>query len=89
MRRLGGLRKGGVLLQAAFYPMGESTAVDTIFRPRELPLSSDEAYPTLAFEGQPDHIYAERLGSPGQRLEHRPAHLQRRQGSDSSAASAV
>jgi hypothetical protein len=59
---IGRLEEGEVLLQAAFYPMGESTAVDTIFRPRDLPLSSDEAYPTLAFEGQPDHIYAERLG---------------------------
>jgi hypothetical protein len=59
---IGRLEEGEVLLQAAVYPMGESMAVDTIFRPRQLPLSSDEAYPMLSFEGQPDHIYAERLG---------------------------
>jgi hypothetical protein len=58
---IGRLEEGQVVLQAAFYPMGENTAVDTNFRPRELPLSSDEAYPMLSFEGQPDHIYAERL----------------------------
>jgi hypothetical protein len=58
---IGRLAEGEVLLQAAFYPMGESTAVDAIFRPRELPLSSDEAYPA-GFEGQPVHIYGERLG---------------------------
>jgi hypothetical protein len=60
---IGRLEDGGVLLQAAFYPMGESTAVDANFPPRELPLSLDEASPTLSFEGQPDHIYAERLGA--------------------------
>jgi hypothetical protein len=59
---IGRLEDGQVLLQAAFYPMGESTAVDIIFRPHELPLSNDEAYPMWSFEGQPDHIYAERLG---------------------------
>jgi hypothetical protein len=58
---IGRLEEGQVVLQAAFYPMGESTAVDANFRPRELPLSSDEAYPMLSFEGQPDRIYAERL----------------------------
>ncbi|MGH9287069.1 MAG: hypothetical protein ACRD0V_02025 [Acidimicrobiales bacterium] len=58
---IGRLEEGDVLLQAAFYPMGESTAVDASFRPRELPLSADEAFPMLSFEGQPDHIYAERL----------------------------
>jgi hypothetical protein len=58
---IGRLEEGDVLLQAAFYPTGESTAVDASFRPRELPLSADEAFPMLSFEGQPDHIYAERL----------------------------
>jgi hypothetical protein len=58
---IGRLEEGDVLLQAAFYPMGDSPAVDASFRPRDLPLSADEAFPMLSFEGQPDHIYAERL----------------------------
>jgi hypothetical protein len=54
------LQEGEVLLQAAFYPIGDSTAVESIVPQRVLPLSLDEAEDS-GFEGQPDHIYGERL----------------------------
>jgi len=57
---IGQLQEGDVLLQAAFYPIGDSTAVDAIFPPRELPLSLDDATPHVAFEGSPD-VWADRL----------------------------
>jgi hypothetical protein len=56
------LAEGGVLLYAMLYPAGEVSAVDAIFPRRELPLSLDEAQPG-GLEGQPDNIYAERLGA--------------------------
>jgi hypothetical protein len=56
------LEDGDVVLVAMFYPAGESPAVDASFRPRDLPLSADDAQPG-GLEGQPDHIYAERLGA--------------------------
>lgn len=57
---IGRLEEGEVLLQAAFYPVGESSAVDANFPPRELPLTLDDAQPG-GLEGQPDHIAADRL----------------------------
>jgi hypothetical protein len=36
---------------------------DDVFPPRPLPLSLDDAEPDIGFEGQPDHIYADRLGA--------------------------
>lgn len=56
------LEDGDVVLSAMFYPAGESPAVDVSFQPRDLPLSADDAQPA-GLEGQPDHIYAERLGA--------------------------
>jgi hypothetical protein len=56
------LAEGDVLLYAMLYPAGEVSAVDAIFPRRELPLSLDEAQPG-GLEGQPDNIYAERLGA--------------------------
>ena len=41
--------------------MGDSAAVDAAFQPRELPLSLDDAVTDINFEGQPEHIYADRL----------------------------
>jgi hypothetical protein len=59
---IGRLQKGGMLLHAAFYPIGNSTAVDAIFPLRELPLSLDDATPHVAIEGSPD-VWADRLGA--------------------------
>lgn len=56
---IGRLEEGDVMLQAVFYPTGNS-AVDAQFPPRELPLTLDDAQPG-GIEGAPDHIYAERL----------------------------
>jgi hypothetical protein len=56
------LEDGDVVLFAMFDPAGESSAVDASFRPRDLPLSADDAQPG-GLEGQPDHIYAERLAA--------------------------
>lgn len=55
------LDDGDVVLFAAFYPTGESSAVDANFPPRELPLSLDDTLTDINFEGQPGHIYADRL----------------------------
>lgn len=57
------LDDGDVVLYAAFYPTGDSAAVDANFPPRELPLSLDDALTDINFEGQPHHIYADRLGA--------------------------
>lgn len=59
---IGQLEQGDVLLQAAFYPMGDSTAVDAIFPPRQLPLSLNDATPHVAIEGSPE-VWADRLGA--------------------------
>ena len=59
---IGQLQKGDVLLQAAFNPIGDSTAVDSIFPARELPLSLDDATPHVAIEGSPG-VWADRLGA--------------------------
>jgi hypothetical protein len=40
--------------------VGETSAVDAIFPPRELPLSLNDGQPG-GLEGQPDDIYADRL----------------------------
>jgi hypothetical protein len=59
------LEDGDIVLFAMIYPMGDSTAVDAIFPTRELPLSLDDSVTDINynFEGQPDHIYADRLGA--------------------------
>lgn len=54
------LEDGDVVLFAMLLPMGDRPAVDADFPPRELPLSLEDAEPTR-FEGQPDHIYGERM----------------------------
>jgi hypothetical protein len=54
------LGDGDVALFAMFVPVGETSAVDAMFPRRELPLSVDDAEPG-GLEGQPDHVYAERL----------------------------
>jgi hypothetical protein len=51
------LGEGDVLLYAMFWPAGKAD-----LPPREFPLSLDDAQPG-GLEGQPDHIYAERLGA--------------------------
>jgi hypothetical protein len=56
------LEDGDVVLFAMFVPVGETSAVDAIFAPRELPLSLDDAEPG-GLEGQPDDVYADRLGA--------------------------
>jgi hypothetical protein len=59
------LEEGEVLMQAAFIAPLESWGDDAArgFPPRSLPLSLDDASPMLSFEGQPAHIYGERLGA--------------------------
>ncbi len=56
------LEDGDMVLFAMVYPMG-NTAVDANFPKRELPLSLDDAVTDTNFEGQPDHIYADRIGA--------------------------
>ena len=56
------LEDGDVVLFAMFVPVGETSAVDAISPPRELPLSLDDAEPG-GLEGQPDDVYADRLGA--------------------------
>jgi hypothetical protein len=55
------LEEGDVVLYAIAIPAGENTAVDAAFPPGEVPLSIDDAQ-TGGLEGQPDNVYAERLG---------------------------
>lgn len=57
------LEDGDIVLFAMLYPAGEVSAVDAIFPRRELPLSLDDAVADINFEGQPDHIYADRLAA--------------------------
>ena len=57
------LEDGDIVLFAMLYPAGEVSAVDAIFPRRELPLSLDDAVADINFDGQPDHIYADRLGA--------------------------
>jgi hypothetical protein len=54
------LEDGDVVLFAMLVPVGETSAVDAIFPPRELPLSLNDGQPG-GLEGQPDDIYADRL----------------------------
>jgi hypothetical protein len=56
------LEEGDIVLFAMVYPTG-NTAVDANFPKRELPLSLDDSVTDVNFEGQPDHIYADRLGA--------------------------
>ena len=51
------LEEGDVLLYAMFWPAGRAD-----LPPRELPLSLDDAQPG-GLEGQPDDVYADRLGA--------------------------
>jgi hypothetical protein len=51
------LEDGDVLLYAMFWPSGRGEQT-----PRELPLSLDDAEPS-GLEGQPDDVYAHRLGA--------------------------
>ena len=51
------LEEGDVLLYAMFWPTGRAD-----LSPRELPLSLDDAQPG-GLEGQPDDVYADRLGA--------------------------
>jgi len=58
------LEDGDIVIFAMVYPMG-TPAVDANFPTRELPLSLDDSVTDINynFEGQPDHIYADRLGA--------------------------
>jgi len=57
------LKEGGVVLWAMFRPMGRFPVQDAETPPRELPLSLDDAHAHINFEGQPEHIDADRLGA--------------------------
>jgi hypothetical protein len=52
------LEAGDLVLYAMFWPVGKAD-----LPPRELPLSLDDAVADINFEGQPDHIYADRLAA--------------------------
>jgi hypothetical protein len=54
------LEAGDVVLYAVAYPTGKPL-MDANFPKRELPLSLDDATHDISFEGQPAHIYADRL----------------------------
>ena len=56
------LEGGDVVLFAMVYPTGNTT-VDANFPKRGLPLSLDDSVTDINFEGQPNHIYADRLGA--------------------------
>jgi hypothetical protein len=59
------LEDGDVLIQAWSMAPLESWTDDAAraFPPRSLPLSLDDAVADINFDGQPDHIYADRLGA--------------------------
>jgi hypothetical protein len=59
------LEEGDIVMQAAFIAPLESWDDNAArgFPPRSLPLSLDDALTDIGFEGQPDHIYADRLGA--------------------------
>jgi hypothetical protein len=54
------LEDGDIVLYAMVYPTG-NPARGPSFPKRELPLSLDDAVTDISFEGQPEHIYADRL----------------------------
>ena len=56
------LEDGDIVIDAMVYPTGKP-AVDANFPKRELPLSLDDAVTDINFEGQPAHIYADRIGA--------------------------
>ena len=56
------LEDGDIVLFAMVYPTG-TPAMDANIPKRELPLSLDDAVTDISFEGQPDHIYTDRLGA--------------------------
>jgi hypothetical protein len=56
------LEDGDIVLFAMVSPTG-TPAVDANTPKRELPLSLDDALTDISFEGQPDHISADRLGA--------------------------
>ena len=56
------LEAGDIVLFAMVYPTG-TPAMDANTPKRELPLSLDDAVTDISFEGQPDYIYADRLGA--------------------------
>jgi uncharacterized protein DUF4232 len=60
-KMIAGLGPGEVLLQATFYPTGESEGIDANFPVRELPLSLDDAQTGAGLEGQPANTEAYRL----------------------------
>jgi hypothetical protein len=55
------LKEGGVVLWAMFSPMGRFPAQDEETPRRELPLSLDDAQHGGYFEGQPGHVWADRV----------------------------
>jgi hypothetical protein len=59
------LEDGEVLIQATFIRPRESWGDDAArgFPPSQLPLSLDNALTDITFEGQPEHIYADRVGA--------------------------
>ena len=59
------LEEGDVVLFAMLHPAGETAALDANFPRRELPLSLDDTVTDINynFEGQPNHIYADRVGA--------------------------
>jgi hypothetical protein len=62
---IGRLQEGEILMQASFMAPLESWADDAArgYPPSSLPLSLDEAPSNYGFEGQPDHVYTERVGA--------------------------
>jgi hypothetical protein len=56
------LEDGDVVLFAMFIAPRESWG-DDVFPPRSLPLSLDDTVADINFEGQPDHIYTDRVGA--------------------------
>ena len=54
------LKDGDIVLFAMIYPTG-TPAVDANFPKRELPLSLDDAVTDINLEGQPNHVFADRL----------------------------
>ena len=62
---IGRLQEGEILMQAWFVAPLESWADDAArgYPPRSLPLSLDDAMNDFGFEGQPDHIYSDRVGA--------------------------
>jgi hypothetical protein len=55
------LKEGEVVLWVMFQPTSRFPTQDGGWLPRELPLSLDDAQPGESFEGQPGHIWADRI----------------------------